>query len=326
MRESVATPNGDDIEVEKKYEHGGTMNCMKEASAMVLLAMTLGVGLGLFGCSKSNATVATQLAAKMGADEVTLYEVDRAVARLPAASAGDVADVRKRVVDELIDQHLMADDAIKLKLDRLPDTVSDVQLCRLSTLQNADLTSILARPTGDAQSAKADAQSYYDHHPEIFADRKIYWIRELVFPKNAGIDVNAAEKLATPDFLALLEQRGVKYRITFGQVSSDKLSPELLTAANSIDDGHVRVINISDNVIVLMRVSATSSPLDFQAVEPEILQFLANQQTDERLHTQIASLRSRAGVQYMNEFASAPVASDAGQGGASETGVSVVDR
>lgn len=57
---------------------------------------TSSLALTLFGCSKSGTTAPTQLAAKLGTSEVTLYEVDRVVTRLPATPPGDMAAIRKR--------------------------------------------------------------------------------------------------------------------------------------------------------------------------------------------------------------------------------------
>jgi EpsD family peptidyl-prolyl cis-trans isomerase len=299
---------------------------MKEGKSMALLAMATGVALGIFGCSKIGTTTPTQLAAKMGSDEVTLYEVDRAVTRLPAMAASDAAGMRKRVVDELIDRHLMADEAIKSKLDRLPDTVSDVEVCRLSVLQNAYLMSIAAQPAGNARPGKADAQNYYEHHPQLFSDRKIYWLKEIVFPENVGINVAEAEKVSPTALLALLEQRGVKYRTTFGPAAAEDLPPEVLDAMGSLEDGRSKVLNVSGSVVVLVRVSASPAPVGLQTAEPGILEYLGHQETDERLHAQVGALRSKAGVQYMNGFAPTTIASDAGQGGASATAATVVKQ
>jgi EpsD family peptidyl-prolyl cis-trans isomerase len=302
------------------------MSCTKQEKAMAQLAMATCVALALCGCGKSGTAVPTQLAARMGSDEVTLYEVDRAAARLPAKAPTDMAGTRKSVLDELIDQHLMADEAVKHKLDRSPDTVSNMESCRLSTLENAYLTSIAEQPSGSEQSRKADVQNYYEHHPALFSDRKIYWIKEIAIPQNAGIDVAEAEQLSPSDLLALLEQRGINYRSMFGRVPADALPPELLDTMVSLKDGRSTVLNIYGNVLVLTRVSSSAAPVDLQTAEPAILRYLRHQELDARVHAQVASLRSQAGVRYLNEFTIAPVASDAAQRGASATAVATVKR
>jgi peptidyl-prolyl cis-trans isomerase C len=300
------------------------MNWTKMIKPMPLLMMIAGA-LVVFGCSKSG-TVPTQLAAKMGSDEVTLYEVDRAMARLPATPASNVAAVRKSVLDELIDRRLMADQAVKLKLDRTPNTVADVESCRLSTLQSAYVMSIAARPSDNAPSEKRDAQNYYEHHPEFFSDRKIYRIKEIAFPESAGLSAAQAEKLSPSDLLALLEQRGVNYRSMFGPVPAEDLPPEVLGTVLSLEDGRSKVLKISGNVLVISRLSASSTPLDLQAAEPRIREYLGLREADERVHAQLALLRSQAGVRYMNEFASTPVAPDASHARASATAVDLVKQ
>ena len=311
------------IEDEQSSQTGGSMNWTKKIKSMALLVIGAGA-LALFGCSRGGTSVPTQLAAKIGSGEVTLYEVDRAMARLPATPASNVAAVRKDVLDELIDRRLMADEAIKLKLDRMPNTVADVESCRLSTLQSAYVMSIAALTSDNAQSDKRDAQNYYEHHPEFFSDRKIYRIKEIAFPESAGISAPEAEKLSPPDLLELLEQRGVNYRSMFGPVPAEDLPPEVLDTVLSLEDGRSKVLKISGNVLVIARLSASSTPMDLQAAEPRILEYLGHREADERVHAQLALLRSRAGVRYMNEFASTPVASGASQSRASATAVALI--
>ena len=126
--------------------------------------------------------------------------------------------------------------------------------------------------------------------------------------------------------LALLEQRGVKYRTTFGPAAAEDLPPEVLDAMGSLEDGRSKVLNVSGSVVVLVRVSASPAPVGLQTAEPGILEYLGHQETDERLHAQVGALRSKAGVQYMNGFAPTTIASDAGQGGASATAATVVKQ
>jgi len=291
---------------------------------MMLLAMALGAGAGVSGCSKTSTSAPSQLAAKMGSDEVTLYELDRVAAHRSAGAEAHAAASRKRILDQLIDEHLMADEAIRLKLDRTPDAVLDLQLCKQSTLQNAYLMSIFAQRDSSAVTDKRDAQAYYDQHPELFAQRQVYLIKEIVFPQNAGLDLDAAGKLAPADLLALLEQRAVKYRVTFGKVGTDELSPQLQKATGNLKDGQSMVVPMSDDLVMVERISAAPAPVDFDAAEPGIVAFLGRRQAEQQLQAQAVTLRDRAGVQYLNEFASVDADSKSAQGRLDESRASIV--
>lgn len=220
----------------------------------------------------------------------------------------------------------MADEAVKRKLDRTPNTVSDVESCRLSALQSAYVMSITARPFGNSQSDKRDVQNYYERHPELFSNRKIYRIKEIAFPESAGISELQAEKLSPSDLQTLLEQRGVTYRSMFGPIAAGDLPLEVLDTVVSLEDGHSKVLKIPGNVLVVSRLSASSAPEDLQAAAPRIFKDLERQAAEQRVHEQVAVLRSQAGVRYMNEFASAPIAPGAGQGGSSATSVAVTKQ
>jgi EpsD family peptidyl-prolyl cis-trans isomerase len=294
----------------------------------VVLALSTGLMCALAACNKGSAPT-TQLAAKLGPNEVTLYEVDRAVARLPAVAPADAARMRKRVLDELVDQRLMANEAVARKLDRTPDAVSDVEACKFSALQEAYLRSITAETSGDALSEQRDARSYYDQHPRLFSTRQVYRLREVAFPDNAGVEATQAETMPIADLTALLEAHDISYKSTFGAVPAEQLPPEVLDAMDSLQDGKRKVLKLSGNLLVLARVSASAAPMDEQAAEPSIIRYLEHVATDERFHAQIAALRSRTGVQYMNEFAEAkkaPTVQSERVGNGSETGVVVIQH
>jgi len=89
------------------------------------------------------------------------------------------------------------------------------------------------------------------------------------------------------------------------------------------------VLKLSGNVLVLARVSASAAPMEEQAAEPAIIRYLEHIAADDRLHAQIAALRSRTGVEYMNEFAAAktpPTVQGERVGQSSETGVVVIQH
>jgi hypothetical protein len=112
-------------------------------------------------------------------------------------------------------------------------------------------------------------------------------------------------------------------------VPAEQLPPEVLDAMDSLQDGKRKVLKLSGNLLVLARVSASAAPMDEQAAEPSIIRYLEHVATDERFHAQIAALRSRTGVQYMNEFAEAkkaPTVQSERVGNGSETGVVVIQH
>jgi peptidyl-prolyl cis-trans isomerase C len=297
----------------------------KTRSEWIALYMTvLGLSLSLLGCSRTGTADPSQLATKMGSDEVTLYELQRALAHQPPGAGVDVAAGRKRILDELIDQHLMADEAVRQKLDRTPDAVLDAQLCKQSVLQSAFITSIVGQRRSDAISDRNDARAFYDQHPQSFAQRQIYWMKEIVFPQHAGLDADAARKLAPADLAAFLEQHDIKYRLTFGQIGSDELSPELQKATETIEDGHSIVIPESGELVMATRLSAQAEPVTFDSAEPQIVRYLAQQQAAQDLRSQTASLRASAGVQYLNEFATPSADTKSGQVRPSENNTSIV--
>src|SRR3569832_2074170 len=94
----------------------------------VTLAVMLAVSTLLSGCEQPAAPPPNTVAAKVGDDTISEFELDRAVARLGSMSAADAAEARGKVLVALIDQHLVSHAARNAKLDKLPEVALAMQL------------------------------------------------------------------------------------------------------------------------------------------------------------------------------------------------------
>ena len=156
----------------------------------VTLILTAVVSLGC-GKKDDEKKPATQVAAKVDAEEITLHQVNSVLARTPNL-APEVADRDKReVLDRLIDQQLAKQQAIAKKLDRTPAVQQALEAAKTEILARAYLEQVSAAqpaPSGD------EVRKYYAEHPELFAQRRIFNLEEISIP--AKDDVAGLRELA----------------------------------------------------------------------------------------------------------------------------------
>jgi len=103
----------------------------------VTLAVMLAVSTLLSGCEQPAAPPPNTVAAKVGDDTISEFELDRAVARLGSMSAADAAEARGKVLEALIDQHLVSHAARNAKLDKLPEVALAMQQAQRQVLVEA---------------------------------------------------------------------------------------------------------------------------------------------------------------------------------------------
>src|SRR3974390_2470128 len=91
------------------------------------------------------AAPSSQVAVKVNKDEITVLQLNQQLQRLPAGVPQDQRDeATRRVIVALIDQQLMAQQAIEHKLDREPDVLSALESARQQLLAQAYVQRVLA--------------------------------------------------------------------------------------------------------------------------------------------------------------------------------------
>jgi len=149
----------------------------------VPLAVMLAVSTLLSGCEQPAAPPPNTVAAKVGDDTISEFELDRAVARLGSMSAADAAEARGKVLEALIDQYLVSHAARNTKLDKLPEVALAMQQAQRQVLVEAYMERLFKDLPQPSDVAIRD---YYNRHPELFAQRKLYRVHELELQLAAG--------------------------------------------------------------------------------------------------------------------------------------------
>ena len=124
------------------------------------------------GCGKSDdKKAATQVAAKVNSDEITVHQINNVLARAPNVTPEVAERAKREILDKLIDQQLAQQQAIEKKLDRSPNVLQVLEAAKTEILARAYLEQIAAaqpKPTPE------EAKKYYAEHPELFARRRVF--------------------------------------------------------------------------------------------------------------------------------------------------------
>ena len=89
------------------------------------------IALTLVACGdKKDTKVATQVAAKVGSEEISVHQINQVLSRTntSGANAEQVQAMSREVLEKLIDQQLAVDQATEKKLDRTPTSSRKLKL------------------------------------------------------------------------------------------------------------------------------------------------------------------------------------------------------
>jgi EpsD family peptidyl-prolyl cis-trans isomerase len=286
--------------------------------ALTLLSVVLALSLTACG-DKSDKKVATQVAAKVGSEEISVHQINQIVSRSNTAGVSPAAAkaMSREVLEKLIDQQLAVDQAMENKLHRSPEVVSQIEAARREILARSYLQKIvsaLPKPTPE------EVRTYYAEHPQLFAQRRIFNVQEIVVPATPGV----ADQLhsfslsgkSIESAAAWLKSKDIKFGGGNITRPAEQIPMELLAKIHPLKDGQSILIESPQSITLLRVASSQLSPVPEVAAMPRIEQFLGNQRANEAVTSKLKALRASAKITYMGEFENAdaaPVAPAAAQ-------------
>lgn len=276
---------------------------MQVRSGRFLAALAL--CLALAGCGKSDdKKVATQVVAKVNADEITVHQVNNVLARNPNLPPEAAARAKRVVVDRLIDQQLARQQAIDKKLDRSAEVVQALEAARSEILARAYLRQVA---TAQAKPTPEEIKKYYAEHPELFAQRRLYVLEEFTFaPRdNVAADLRAQlGKLRTmQDIAEWLKNREVQYTANRGARAAEQIPLEMLPKLQGMKDGEIQLLEGGERLIVVRVVATKAASVDETKAAPAIQQYLFNRRSNEVIAEEMKRLKGAARIEYVGEFA-----------------------
>jgi len=279
-----------------------------------LLAIALAVTLVACG-DKDGKKAATQVAAKVGSEEISIHQINQVLSRANTGGASPEAlkAMSKEVLEKLIDQQLAVDQATENKLHRSPDVVAQIEAARRDILARAYIQQITAntpKPTAE------ETKKYFTEHPQLFSERRIFNVQEIVAPATPGVADQLKALVAAgkslEDIAAALKAKNIPFNGGSATRAAEQIPLEALPKIHALKDGQSTVIDSPQGSTVVRVVSSQQAPVAEAAALPRIEQFLINQRAGDAVAANIKQLRSTTKITYMGEFdgsaAAAPAA------------------
>lgn len=291
----------------------------------------LGVVLGLAACgSKDVEKPASQIAAKVNSGEISVHQLNYVLTRTGAGAASPemAPKIRREILDKLVDQELAVEQAVGKKLDRSPEVIMAIESARREILARAyieQITAAMAKPTID------EAKKYYSEHPQLFSERRVYNIQEIVLPAATGVADELRSMLdsgkSMEDIANWLKGKDIKFAAGTATRSAEQIPLELLPKIHPLKVGQGLILQSPQSVTVMRLAAAQSAPVAEEAALPRIQQFLGNQRAAEAAKQEFKTLKAKAKITYMGEFADAttsaasqPAAATVAERGGNNTG------
>lgn len=293
-----------------RVEHVTAAISLRSAAAVAAL---LGAVFGLVGCGAKE-SASSQTAARVNKDEITVHQIGAQLSQ-QAVKPDQVQEAERQILERLINRELAVQKATDLKLDREPKVVQAIDSARQEIIARAYADKI---GEGAARPTPADIKKYYDEHPALFSDRKVYQLQEFAVEadtrqidalKAALPPINTADELVT-----YLKANNLKFASNQSVRAAEQLPLAVLPTLSRMSEGQSLLNPTPKGAQIVILRGARSQPVDAERASRAIEQFLLNEQKRKLLADDMKALRAAARIDYRGRFAaSAPPPADATQ-------------
>jgi len=259
----------------------------------------------IIGCSNNTDSAKdTQVVAKVNDTEVTVHQLNYEMGLLGAAGAQNTDKVAEKILDNLIKQELVAQKAIAEKIDRDPQVMQALDRAKRQVLAQAYIKKVTERD--GTPPAKQEISDYYNQHPELFAKRRIYQIREILLDKTlpmVELQSKMKEAMSLETLLKWLESKNVKMQSGVVVKPAEQLPFEMLSRLAQMQQGQVMAVETLSNISLSVLMDIRDQPLTEAQATPSIERFLIAQKREKLAEAEIKRLRSEAKVEFLGKFA-----------------------
>ena len=270
------------------------------------LGAILAAGLALVACGERGATDAPPQAgdkavAKVDGKTVWASDVKREAVAQGLIGEGEPLDVSsdlfRKVMDQVVDQKLLAAEAVKRKLDRDPDVQRRAAMARERILADSVVQTVVSGAISEnaVRGLYAEQQKLAKQSEEIRA-------RQIVLANQA--DADAVKKLlaAGASFEALAMERSIDAATRFNGGDLGYFTTDVMPEAYSAALAAAKVGDVVGPVEVeggwaLIKVEdrRLEKPITLDAARPQIVRFL----TYDQIRDLLEKLRGRAKIQSL---------------------------
>ncbi len=248
----------------------------------------------------------SQVAARVNGTELTVHQINYALQRIPNLDKDQSRAASLQVVRNMVDQELLVQKAVEDKLDRDPTVVQSLDAARRQILAEAYMSRKLGTP---AEPSDAEVLDYFNKHPELFSNRKVYRLQEISIKapkdKHDAIRAQMGASKTLNDFGAWLKAENLPAKAAQGVKPAEQLPLEILPRLAQMSDGQAMVVNSPDGLLVIVVAGSQAQPVTLEQAKPAIVRVLQTQGRQKAAKAELDALKVAAKIEYAGEFADA---------------------
>jgi EpsD family peptidyl-prolyl cis-trans isomerase len=294
------------------------------AARGLLPILALASALMLAGCGDKKDKAASQTAAKVNKDEITIHQINFMLQQQRGLRPEQTEAAGRQILERLIDQQLMLQKGDELKLDRDPRVVQQLEAARREILARAYVDRVgdaAAKPTAE------EIKKYYDEKPALFRERRVYNIQEIAIEAKPEQYGDLREKLTSSKdisaFIEFLKSQDIRFQANQAVRAAEQLPLTSLESFAKMKDGQAMMVPTPSGLQVVLLAGSRSQPVSEDQAKPAIETFLLNERKRKLVEEDIKATRAAAKIEYIGKFVATPASAASAAGASSAPAASL---
>ncbi len=266
-------------------------------AALILLAL-------LTACGGDRPSSPSQVLAKVNDTEITGLQLNHVLSQRGKPEGADEQALKRSALEQLVDQELLVQKAVDLKLDRDPTVLQAIEQSKRQVLAQAAAERYLVKK---ATPSEQEIAAFYQSNPALFSERKIYQFKAFSV-RGPAIPSGVAEGLdnahSADEVANVLTNAGMEFKSADIRRTAEQLPLPMLDKIATSHQGDVIAIPENGGTLLLLNDGTTPAPMNAEEAKPFIQTYLVNMERQNKAKQGMANLRAAAKVEYLQDFAS----------------------
>lgn len=275
----------------------------------IYLPVLFGAMVAIAGCDKKQNTSSqdnAKVIAQVNGTKLTEDQVQTALQRIPNLDKNRTKETSLQIARSLVEQELLVQKAEQEKLPDDPKVKDMLEAARKQVLAQAYMEKKLGPP---ALPTPGEITAYYNQHPELFSQRKLYRLQEVAIKAPASeheaIRAQLAAAKSLNDFAAWLKTKNYPINATQEIKAAEQLPAPLLAKFQSMPDGQATIIAAPDGLIILVLAGSQLQPVTQEQAKPAIERVVQAQKRQQAAKQELDKLKAAAKIEYMGDYVEA---------------------
>ena len=243
-----------------------------------------------------------QTVAIVNNEEITAADLNAELTSESATAAGTTKIARSQALQKLIDRRLLAQQAKSDGLDKSPEFLNQQRRATEDLLINT----LVSRHVNTAQVPSPDEISRYEAgRPEMFANREIWTLQQILYPlpKNPAVAANLGAAKTLDEIAQILTANGIQFTRDTKKIDTAVFPHNIYTQIAVLKPDEPFIAPGAERAVANIISARELAPIAGDQARQVALSAMRREQTDKFLLERVNSLKATAKIQYQPGFA-----------------------